>query len=144
MSQELAPRGISLAGVLRADVRPVAGLVADSADDLVGAVNREVAELQTVPARFRRSAPASTSASSPEEEAAPPEPAAVWQGTRLAKAYSPQAMQATIFGLPLGQTSEDCLYLNVWTPAKEPSAGFRTVMKRCWKPLLPDRIVLIG
>jgi len=65
---------------------------------------------------------------------APPEPAAVWQGTRLAKAYSPQAMQATIpeaFGLPLGQTSEDCLYLNVWTPAKEspahwgeePSAG---------------------
>jgi para-nitrobenzyl esterase len=75
---------------------------------------------------------------------APPEPAAVWQGTRLAKAYSPQAMQATIFGLPLGQTSEDCLYLNVWTPAKEPSAGFRTVMKRCWKLLLPDRIVLIG
>ena len=69
MSQELAPRGISLAGVLRADVRPVAGLVADSADDLVGAVNREVAELQTVPARFRRSAPASTSASSPADAA---------------------------------------------------------------------------
>lgn len=52
---------------------------------------------------------------------AAPEPALGWSGTRLAKAYSPQAMQATIppaFGMPLGQTSEDCLYLNVWTASK--------------------------
>ena len=57
---------------------------------------------------------------------APPELAPAWQGTRLAKAYGPQAMQATIpeaFGMPLGQTSEDCLYLNVWTPAKKASAN---------------------
>lgn len=53
---------------------------------------------------------------------APPEPSLSWTGTRLAKAYGPQAMQATIpeaFGVPLGHTSEDCLYLNVWTPAPE-------------------------
>ena len=52
----------------------------------------------------------------------PPEPAPTWQGTRLGKTFSPQAMQATIpeaFGMPLSQTSEDCLYLNVWAPAKE-------------------------
>ena len=52
----------------------------------------------------------------------PPEPAPAWKGTRLAKTYSPQAMQATTpesFGVALGQTSEDCLYLNVWTPVKE-------------------------
>ena len=53
---------------------------------------------------------------------APPEPMLNWAGTRLAKAYSPMAMQATMpasFGVPLGQSSEDCLYLNVWTPVPE-------------------------
>ena len=57
---------------------------------------------------------------------APPEAAPGWSGTRLAKTYGPQAMQATIpesFDIPLGQTSEDCLYLNVWTPGREALAG---------------------
>ena len=56
---------------------------------------------------------------------APPEQLLGWSGTRLAKAYSPQAMQATMPdfpGMQLGQTSEDCLYLNVWTPADEAAA----------------------
>ena len=67
---------------------------------------------------------------------AAPEPALGWSGTRLAKAYSPQAMQATIpeaFGMPLGQTSEDCLYLNVWTPAKEnQNAGEKKLPVMVW------------
>jgi len=48
----------------------------------------------------------------------PPQPAAHWEGVRSAEKFAPQCLQ-TIPGLT---TSEDCLYLNVWTPAKSPSA----------------------
>ncbi len=50
----------------------------------------------------------------------PPQPAAKWEGLRQATSFAPGPMQ---FGNPPSGKSEDCLYLNVWTPAK--SAGDR-------------------
>jgi para-nitrobenzyl esterase len=52
-----------------------------------------------------------------------PEPAAKWKGVRQADTFGPQCMQGS-FGPPDpkgGPMSEDCLYLNVWSPAKAPS-----------------------
>ena len=50
-----------------------------------------------------------------------PQPVQNWDGVRSAKAFGPRAMQAPIFGdmgFRSNGMSEDCLYLNVWTPAK--------------------------
>ncbi len=55
-----------------------------------------------------------------------PGPVTAWKGTRAADHFSPSCIQGpnTPFGpwtaefLLLGPTSEDCLYLNVWTAAK--------------------------
>jgi para-nitrobenzyl esterase len=50
----------------------------------------------------------------------PPAPVAPWTGTRKADAFAPACMQTDV-SMP-GETpptvSEDCLYLNIWTPAK--------------------------
>src|ERR1700739_2524817 len=50
----------------------------------------------------------------------PPVHAASWSGTRKADAFAPACMQVGV-SMP-GETppavSEDCLYLNIWTPAK--------------------------
>jgi para-nitrobenzyl esterase len=49
----------------------------------------------------------------------PPQPVKPWNGVRAAKAFSPIAPQAILPGpiVHAPQTqSEDCLYLNVWTP----------------------------
>lgn len=48
-----------------------------------------------------------------------PQPAAKWQGVRTADKFGPACMQA-IGNPPPGGLSEDCLYLNVWSPAKSP------------------------
>jgi para-nitrobenzyl esterase len=48
----------------------------------------------------------------------PPQPAAKWEGIRQAAKFAPGPIQA--WGAPAGK-SEDCLYLNVWTPAKSAS-----------------------
>jgi len=59
----------------------------------------------------------------------PPQPAAKWSGTIQADKFAPSCMQGG--GAPNAKgkapapqgpgTSEDCLYLNVWTPAKAAS-----------------------
>jgi para-nitrobenzyl esterase len=52
-----------------------------------------------------------------------PEPAASWEGVRQATKFAPMPVQR--MGNPSGEQrpmSEDCLYLNVWTPAKSASA----------------------
>ncbi len=50
----------------------------------------------------------------------PPEPVVTWNGVLNATEFAPACPQLKTRH-PLGKVSEDCLYLNVWTPAK--SAG---------------------
>ncbi|HEV7890605.1 MAG TPA: carboxylesterase family protein [Pyrinomonadaceae bacterium] len=50
-----------------------------------------------------------------------PQPVKSWKGVRQALKFGPRCMQAPIFGdmnFRSDGMSEDCLYLNVWTPAK--------------------------
>jgi para-nitrobenzyl esterase len=53
-----------------------------------------------------------------------PQPVKVWAGVRQASSFAMSCMQdataAKLFNAPEG-VSEDCLYLNVWTPAKSAS-----------------------
>ena len=49
-----------------------------------------------------------------------PQPVKNWEGVRQATQFGPRCMQAQIFGdmgFRSNGMSEDCLYLNVWTPA---------------------------
>ncbi len=53
-----------------------------------------------------------------------PRPPAAWSGTREAKQFGPRCMQLAVFGdmgFRSNGMSEDCLYLNIWTPAKSGS-----------------------
>jgi carboxylesterase type B len=59
-----------------------------------------------------------------------PEPAAGWSGVRKADAFSPSCIQSVVTErkpwtyefMTHGEISEDCLYLNVWTPATSVTA----------------------
>jgi len=48
-----------------------------------------------------------------------PQPAAKWDGVRRADEFAPEPIQGG--SNPASKKSEDCLYLNVWTPAKSPA-----------------------
>jgi len=53
-----------------------------------------------------------------------PQPAQNWQGVRKATSFGPRAMQLPIYSdmnFRSSGVSEDCLYLNVWTPANSPN-----------------------
>lgn len=55
-----------------------------------------------------------------------PQPVKAWQGVRMAEAFGPNPMQEPLFGdMNFGtkEMSEDCLYLNIWTPAKTMDEG---------------------
>ncbi|MFL6604823.1 MAG: carboxylesterase/lipase family protein [Steroidobacteraceae bacterium] len=49
-----------------------------------------------------------------------PQPAVIWSGTRKADRFSPVCMQTGSYppDTPAEPTSEDCLYLNIWTPVE--------------------------
>lgn len=47
-----------------------------------------------------------------------PQPVIPWDGVREAKEFGPGPVQG--FGFPGQSNSEDCLYLNLWSPAKSP------------------------
>jgi|WetSurMetagenome_2_1015567.scaffolds.fasta_scaffold45165_2 para-nitrobenzyl esterase len=50
-----------------------------------------------------------------------PQPVQKWEGIRKADEFGPNPMQENVFGDMMFGTknmSEDCLYLNIWTPAK--------------------------
>lgn len=53
----------------------------------------------------------------------PPQPPAAWTSPRRCLAFAPACPQQgkDLYG-PVGATSEDCLYLNVWTPARDHAA----------------------
>jgi para-nitrobenzyl esterase len=52
----------------------------------------------------------------------PPQPSSSWQGVRPARAFAPACMQKGVSmpGEAPPRISEDCLYLNVWAPARRP------------------------
>jgi para-nitrobenzyl esterase len=55
-----------------------------------------------------------------------PQPLDTWSGIKQTKAFGPRAMQAPVFGdmsFRSNGINEDCLYLNVWTPAKRNNTG---------------------
>jgi para-nitrobenzyl esterase len=55
-----------------------------------------------------------------------PQPLANWTGIKETKTFGPRAVQGIVFGDMKSRSegvSEDCLYLNVWTPAKRNQKG---------------------
>ena len=52
----------------------------------------------------------------------PPQPVKPWEGTRACTEFGPWCPQPKpLMGREMGTQGEDCLYLNVWTPAKSPA-----------------------
>jgi len=54
----------------------------------------------------------------------PPQPVQAWSGVKRADSFGPGCMQDASMAVMLGappKVSEDCLYLNVWTPARSAS-----------------------
>jgi para-nitrobenzyl esterase len=58
----------------------------------------------------------------------PPAPAASWRGVREATQFGPSCPQAASPFAPPGPFSENCLYLNVYTPTLHPGGAGRPVL----------------
>src|SRR6185437_1990725 len=61
----------------------------------------------------------------------PPEPAAPWRGVRPNHVFGAHSVQGVVWDdidLSTGPVSEDCLYLNVWTPAAPGASSGLPVM----------------
>jgi para-nitrobenzyl esterase len=55
-----------------------------------------------------------------------PQPPHAWEGVKMTKQFGPRPVQAVVFGDMYSRSagmSEDCLYLNVWTPANRDTEG---------------------
>jgi para-nitrobenzyl esterase len=61
-----------------------------------------------------------------------PEPVEQWEGVRKANEWGTRCMQGDMFGGPIftrdKTMSEDCLYLNVWTPTENAAASLPVLM----------------
>jgi para-nitrobenzyl esterase len=95
------------------EVRTAAGMLAGTREDMQGTalrVFRGIPYAAAPTGRLRWRAP---------------QPAAAWQGVRAARRFGPRCMQRPVFGDMVFRSdgmSEDCLYLNVWTPARTAGA----------------------
>ncbi len=60
-----------------------------------------------------------------------PQPLDNWAGIKMTKQFGPRPVQAVVFGDMNSRSngiSEDCLYLNVWSPAKRNESGLPVLM----------------
>ncbi len=60
-----------------------------------------------------------------------PQPLDPWQGVKITKEFGPRPMQTMVFGDMKSRSagvSEDCLYLNIWTPAKRDTKGLPVLL----------------
>lgn len=60
-----------------------------------------------------------------------PQPLEPWQGVKITKEFGPRPMQTMVFGDMKSRSagvSEDCLYLNIWTPAKRDTKGLPVLL----------------
>lgn len=60
-----------------------------------------------------------------------PQPVKNWKGVKITKKFAPRPMQTVVFGDMNSRSdgvSEDCLYLNVWTPAKRNTKGLPVLL----------------
>lgn len=63
-----------------------------------------------------------------------PQPATPWAGVRKVDAFAPLCLQSgePSPGAPKERVSEDCLYLNVWAPARSPAASKKPLPVMVW------------
>jgi para-nitrobenzyl esterase len=63
-----------------------------------------------------------------------PQPASSWKGVRKADAFAPICMQTgePLPGAPPERVSEDCLYLNIWAPARSRARGNKPLPVMVW------------
>jgi para-nitrobenzyl esterase len=70
-----------------------------------------------------------------------PQPVKNWIGIRKADQFGPRAMQGAIFGdmnFRSNGVNEDCLYLNVWTPAQSAEEKLPVLVYLWWRLMAGD------